>query len=69
MKWPRRLASTSSAAPAAVQIANATTEASTPNAPPVSHAGPLVSPTNRPFSGKPETATLKIPPCVKFQAA
>ena len=69
MKWPRRFASASIAAPSAVQVTTATTDASAPNAPPVSHAGPLSSPMNRPCIGMPEVGTLNRPLCVKFQAA
>ena len=40
MMWPRRTAFTSISTPAALQTATATTEASTPKLPPVSHSDP-----------------------------
>jgi hypothetical protein len=65
---PARITRRISITPANVATTIATALASSPKAPPVSHSGPWRVVSSRPSGAlPPDTGTLKIQPCVKFQ--
>src|SRR5690606_23560046 len=66
---PRRTATVASATLAARHTSIVTTEASGPNAPPLSQSGPVSSDCSQPCGGKPDTEVPYNAPSVTFHAA